>query len=490
MSNTTENTYLDLAPWGDEDLLAAEMRKSKKERKKLPRGCSERILYRDVIRIAWPSMVELLLTSLVGMADMIMVGSMPNGDDAISAVSLSNQPKFIFISLMMALNVGVTAAVARARGAGQTEKANETLRQSLVLSILVCIFASVAGYFSAGALCRFMANGGLGDEIVAMSTTYLRIQMIGFFTMGVTATYTAALRGAGLTKLPMVYNTLANVLNIILNYLLINGHFGFPALGVAGASLATVLGQALALVIAIVANGTGRHYFVVHLTDFLHGFRPDLKIMKRILTVGVPALWEQFIMRAGLILFSRQVATLGQPHFATHNICMNIQSMSFMLGQALAVSSTALVGQSLGKRRPDIAEHYSRRCMRLGLVLAVCLGAFFILGHRMLVGLYSDTEAVLQAAVPVMAILGILQPVQIPQFILSGSLRGAGDTKTTALITMAGILLMRPPAAYLFINVFGLGLLGAWIAIFLDQGIRSLLVSIIYSRGKWKQIVL
>ena len=481
-------TYLDEVPWGTEEDIEKEQQKSRKERRELPEGCKSSVLYGDIMRIAWPSLVELLLTSLVSMADMIMVGSMPNGDDAISAVSLANQPKFMFVSLIIALNVGVTAAIARDRGAEQHDKANNTLMQGLLMSLGVCIFGSLMGFIFAEPLVRFMANGSLSEEIISMSTTYLRIQMAGFMTMGITATYTAAFRGTGNSQLPMVYNVTANLVNIVLNYLLINGHFGFPALGVAGASIATVIGQAIALVMAVISAGTGKYYFNARLSDYFHGFKVDVKTIGRIVKVGIPSLIEQLIMRVGIILFSRQVATLGQPGYATHQICMNIQSLSFMLGQAMAVSSTTLVGQSLGKIRPDMAEHYSRRCTYLGLVISVILGAFFAFFGTTVVSWYSDTPAVIQASIPVMAILGALQPVQTPQFILSGSLRGAGATRATAVITLVCVLCLRPLAGELFIRILGWGLIGAWIAVALDQIVRTLLVIYFYARGTWKKI--
>ena len=482
-------TYLDEIPWGTEEDLINEQRKSRKERKQLPEGCRESVLYGDIMRIAWPSLVEQLLTSLVSMADMIMVGSMINGDDAIAAVSLANQPKFIYISLMIALNVGVTAAVARDRGAGMHDKATDTLRQGLVMSLGVCIFASIAGFFTAVPLVSFMANGGLSADIEAMSVDYLRIQMLGFTTMGLGATFTAALRGTGNSKLPMIYNMTANVVNVCLNYLLINGHFGFPALGVVGASLATVIGQAVALIIAIYAVGSGKYYFKLTVGEFFRHFGVEWDVISRIVKVGIPSLMEQAAMRVGIILFSRQVAGLGNPGYATHQICMNIQSLSFMLGMAISVSSTTLVGQSLGKRRPDMAEHYSTRCSRLGVGLGCILGLFFGFFGKYIVMLYSDTPAVIQASIPVMIILGFLQPVQTPQFILAGSLRGAGATKATALITMICVLILRPILGHLMINVLAFGLLGAWYAIFIDQVVRTALVMFVYGQGKWKSIL-
>ncbi|MBR3127227.1 MAG: MATE family efflux transporter [Solobacterium sp.] len=481
-------TYLDEVAWGTEEFLAAEEKKSRKERRKLPAGCRSSVLYGDIMRIAWPSLLEQLLTSLVGMADMIMVGSMVNGDDAISAVSLANQPKFIFVSLMIALNVGVTAAVARDRGAQRHDSANRTLRQGLFMSFLVCVFASVMGITFSRPLIRFMATGALSEEIIDMGTAYLQIQMAGFMTMGITATLTAALRGVGNSRSPMIYNITANLVNIVGNYLLINGHFGFPALGVAGASLATVIGQAVGLIIALRVVGSGNHYFHVTLPSFLKGFRPDMTAISRIVKVGIPSLIEQAIMRVGIILFSRQVASLGQPYFATHQICMNIQSLSFMLGMGLSVSSTTLVGQSLGKKRPDMAEHYSRRTMQVGLAMSVVMGMFFAFLGKYIVGFYSTTPAVIAASIPVMAIVGLLQPAQIPQFILSGSLRGAGATKATAVITLVGVLLMRPVVAHIAINILQWGLIGAWVAIAFDQVSRSALVIAIYNAGKWKKI--
>ncbi len=491
MSDNNKNkmvkTYLDDAPWGSEEFLEEERKKSRRERRKLPEGCDSRVLYRDIFAIAWPSLLELTLASLVSMADMVMVGSMANGDNAISAVSLAANPKFIFISLLQALNIGVTAAVARDRGAQLHEKANDSLRQGLFLSFMISIFATVVGFIFSKPLVRFMATSALDEEIIEMSTQYLQIQFLGFITMGVTATFTAAFRGTGNSKLPMVYGVTSNLVNIVLNYLLINGHFGFPALGVVGASLATVIGQGAALIIAIRATGSGKYYYTVHLKDFLH-FKPDLEAIGRIVKVGLPSLGEQAIIRTGIILFARQVAALGQPSFTTHNVCMNVQSLSFMLGMGFAVSSTTMVGQSLGKLRPDLAEHYSRRSMRLSLALSCVLGLFFAFFGKYVVMLYSDTPEVIAQSVPVMIIVGILQPIQTPGFVLSGSLRGAGATKMTAFITLVGTLVLRPVVGWLCIQKLGWGLLGAWAAISADQIVRTVLIMAFYAEGKWKTI--
>lgn len=485
---TKEMTLLDMLEEGNAAFLEQESKKSRRERKRLPDGCGEGQIYRDIARLAWPSFVELLLTSLVSMVDMIMVGTMVNGDEAISAVSLASQPKFIFVSLLIALNVGVTVVIARARGAGNKELANNALGFGILLSFTVSVVSSITGFVFAEPLIRFMATESLSGETIGLSCAYFQIQMAGFATMGITTTFTASLRGVGYSKIPMQYNITANLINIVGNYLLINGHLGFPALGVAGASLATVIGQLVAFCLAFAKVMSKKCFFTLSLPSFVKTFRQNWYLVGGITRVGIPSLVEQFITRVGMILFARQIASLGQPYFTTHQILSNIQTLTFMVGQAMAVSSTALVGQSLGKRRPDMAEHYSRRCTRVGVLLGVALCVFLLCFGKNIVGLYSQTEAVLIAAGPALILMALGQPMQTPTFILTGSLRGAGDTKSTAVITLIGILCIRPILGALFLRYTQWKLTGAWIAITIDVIIRMLLVIGIYNRGRWKKV--
>ena len=159
------------------------------------------------------------------------------------------------------------------------------------------------------------------------ATVYLRIQMVGFIPFALTSTITATLRGVGNSRTAMVYNLVANVVNVIANYLLIHGHFGFPRLEVAGASLATIIGQGVAFLMAVYVVLKGENYLHLRLRD---GFAPVAADIKSIFNIGLPAMVEQLLMRAGVVVFIRTVASLGTIAFATHNIAMNIQALSFM----------------------------------------------------------------------------------------------------------------------------------------------------------------
>ncbi len=442
----------------------------------------------DVIRIAWPGFVELILTQLASMVDLMMVGSIGGarhtewGAQALSAVGLTNQPKFLLMAAFIALNTGVTAMVARCRGTGDSEHANLVVRQGLLFTFLTTVLVSVLGVVFARPMVIFM--GSTEETVTEWATVYLQIQMAGFLTMALTSTITASLRGVGDSRSSMFYNLIANAVNVVFNWLLIYGNLGFPEMGVAGASLATVIGQLVAFVIASVIILRGNGFLRL---EMRRGFRPDRKTMGDLLHIGLPSMAEQLLMRLGMIVFSITVASLGTIAFATHQVCMNIQALSFMLGQAFAISSTSLVGQSLGKKRPDMAVAYCTRCQRVGMAVSFLLTALFIVSGRQIVRAYNSDPQIVELGGNIMLFLAFVQPFQASQFIVAGGLRGAGDTRAIAVITTITMMIIRPVLALVLVRA-GFGIYGAWAAIAADQMTRTMLVFLRYRRGKWMHI--
>jgi Na+-driven multidrug efflux pump len=152
-----------------------------------------KMLYADIVKIAWPSVVELTLTQLASMVDLMMVGGL--GAWALTSVGLTVQPKFLLMTIFMAMNVGATAMAARYKGAGDQEKANLILRQALLLTLIISVISSITGYVFAEKLILFM--GAAEEKTLHGGTIYLKIQMVGFTFMALTSTITAALRGVG-----------------------------------------------------------------------------------------------------------------------------------------------------------------------------------------------------------------------------------------------------------------------------------------------------
>ena len=274
-------------------------------------------------------------------------------------------------------------------------------------------------------------------------------------------------------------------MNLFMNYVMIYGKLGCPAMGVAGASIATVIGQTVATAIALVIVLSGRHYIQLNLRK-LAIF--DWSLMRNVVKVGFPAMLEQLFMRTGVIIYSRVVAGLGDVMNATHQICMSIQAMSFMLGQAFANATTTLMGQSLGKRRSDMAMIYMRFARMLGCIVSIILAIVLIAFNRQIVGIYNSDEAVIQAGAGILFLIALSQPIQSAQFVVSGGLRGAGDTRYTAFVMLITTLGIRTVLSILMVNVLDWGLWGAWIALMCDQCLRSGLMVRRYNTGKWVTI--
>ena len=484
-TNAKLQTTLDRLPYGDVNIS-----EDVKVTKKLPDGVKSKELYKDIIRIAWPSFVELLLTQLTSMVDLMMVGSMGGkahpeiGTQALAAVGLTTQPKFLLMTAFVAMNTGVTALIARNRGTNDKKQANLVVRQGLLFTFCATVILSILGYLFARPMVIFM---GSTEEIVTRwATQYLQIQMIGFLSFALTSTITASLRAVGDSKTCMIYNLIANVVNVIFNWLLIYGNLGFPELGVAGASLATVIGQVVAFMMAFAVILRGNGFLKLELKL---GFKPDKIVLGNMLNIGFPAMVEQLLMRAGMILFAKTVASLGTTAYATHQVCMNIQALSFMTGQAFAVSATTLMGQSLGKRRYDMAQAFCSRTRKVGLAFSLLLACTFALFGGQIVGLYNSDPNIIQIGGRIMFFVAFLQPFQSAQFIIAGALRGAGDTRATAIFTFITVLLIRPTVAIILVQL-GLGLYGAWAGLAVDQIVRSALVLNRYNSGKWKLIKL
>lgn len=200
------------------------------------------------------------------------------------------------------------------------------------------------------------------------------------------------------------------------------------------------------------------------------------------------ALRAEIAQRAGSLLFMRVVSALGTAALAAHQVAVRVESISFMPGLGLGIASTTLTGQALGAGRVDLAEKGVRQTLRLALQIMVALGVIFALFGRALVTVFGATPEVLDLAGLAVRIGALEQPSLAVLMVLSGAVRGAGDTRTPMWVSAAGVLLFRVPAVYLFAITFGWGLAGVWLGTALDWAARATLMAWFYRRGRWKAI--
>ncbi|WP_237076171.1 MULTISPECIES: MATE family efflux transporter [unclassified Neglectibacter] len=442
----------------------------------------EKTIIRDVLHVAWPSVLESFFVGLAGMVDTIMVGAL--GSYAIAAVGLTTQPKFLGLALFLSMNVAVSAIVARRKGENDRESANRVVRMVLLITVLLTAVISAAFVAFASPI---VAMVGSQPDTHEYAVDYLRIIMGGQIFSTVSLVLNAAQRGAGNTRIAMVTNLISNIVNVLFNYLLIGGNFGFPALGVRGAALATVIGTICACVLSICS--------VLHRNGFVYlgavkGWLADKLSVRSLLSVGSSAFVEQVCLRIGFLLFSMTVAHLGTTELAAHQIGMNMMHMSFTFGDGLSVASVTLIGQSLGRKRPDMAKIYGSVAQKIGLICAFVVAVFYFFFGKSLFLLFSNEQVILDYGATIMRVLSVMLFFQILQVVQFGCLRGAGDTRFTAMVSLISVTCIRPGISWLLCYPLGLGLVGAWLGTFCDQCVRFLMSFVRFRKGQWTKLKL
>ncbi|MBO5525064.1 MAG: MATE family efflux transporter, partial [Roseburia sp.] len=314
-----------------------------------------------------------------------------------------------------------------------------------------------------------------------------RIIMGGMFFNVVLMAVNAAQRGAGNTRITMTTNLTSSIVNIAANYLLIGGHLGFPALGIQGAAIATVLGTVVGCMMSI-ASIFKKDGFISIPYIMERKLKPLGEALKNLFKVGYSVFFEQILMRVGFMMTAVMAAHQGTNAMAAHQVGMNIMSLSFSFGDGLQAAAVALIGFSLGKGDQEMAKAYGKTCRRLGAGIAVVLTLIYFFGARGLYRLFFEEEEIIEIGVSIMHVIILVVIFQISQVIYMGCLRGAGDTLYTAVASTISVTVIRTLGSYVCGYVLGWGIVGIWMGVLFDQVSRYLFASTRFKAGKWTQI--
>lgn len=442
----------------------------------------EKGITKEAVRMAWPAVCESFFIALAGMVDSLMVSSM--GASAVAAVGLTTQPKFMGLALFFAMNVSVSALVARRRGEKKQRSANQILLVAILFVIVATVVISSACVMWANEIINFC---GSAPETHEPAVIYYRIIMGCMIFNVLSMVINAAQRGSGNTMIAMRTNIVSNVVNIIANYLLIQGHLGFPALGIAGAAIATVFGTVIACIMSF-ASLFRRDGFVSIYYIMEQQIRPALEPVISIIKLGFSVFIEQILMRVGFMSTAMMAAKMGTNALAAHQVGMNILGLTFSFGDGMQVAAVALIGRSLGEGSPDKAKAYGKTCRMIGLGISCVLAVVYFFGGEWLYHLFFAEQEIVDIGVMIIRIMIIIVLFQVSQVIYMGCLRGAGDTTYTAIASTISVTIIRTSASYFFGFVMGLGMAGIWMGILADQISRFLFASIRFKQGKWTKI--
>lgn len=434
-------------------------------------------IIKRIFKIAIPSVFDLLAQTLISTSDMIMVSSL--GASAISSVGVGSAAMNATIPAIIAVAIGTTALLSRAYGAKNQVEGKKAFCQSYYIAIPLGILLATIFFVFAETMIKLIANAkdlNLKDAIL-----YQRLTAPGFISLSIGISTFYAFRAMGKNKIPMMGNTLALVVNIIFNYLFI---FVFKW-GVFGAALATTIARTSVVFVCIYLIFISKKEWI---SLEIKKMKFDYHMAKRILKVGLPAAAEQLTLRFGMLIFEAMVISLGNLSYASHKIALTAESFSFNFGFAFSIAATALVGQELGKNSPKTAAKNGYICTLIALIFMSSMGLLFFIAPNLLISLFTHDREVVSLSTMALRIVSICQPFLAISMVLSGALRGAGDTKSVLVITFLGIFLIRIPTTYVFLNIFNMGLAGAWIVMTIDLLFRSSLSFYIFKKGKWKYL--
>jgi len=438
-----------------------------------------------VVLSIWP-LLEQFMAYLVGTVDLALAGHLhplPLQVAATDALGVTSYVTWLITMIHMAVGIGAAALIARAIGGSHRRLANAAVGQAQILAAMAGVIVAIAVYVLAESIGRL---AGLHGQSLMLSVLYLRVVATAVPFSAMLMVAAASLRGAGDTRTPFLVMLLVNLVNVMTSVLFVYGPKPIGGHGVGGIAAGTVVAWVVGatIILSVLVRGWGGvrlHW---------HRLRPHVHILKRIIRVGGPNLFESVAgMWVGNFLVLMIVGRLGsQGVIGAHMIAIRIESLSFLSGYALSIAAATLTGQYLGLGVPDKARQAAMLCWGFAAVIMTALGVAFFTVPRWFAGLITDAPLLLDQCVTPIRIAGPIQIFFATQMVLAGAMRGAGDTRTTMWITTLSTFLVRLPMVYLLAVVCDWGLNGVWLALCGEIVVRGVIFAIRFWHGGWAKV--
>ena len=429
------------------------------------------------LKLAYPVILGMLGHTFVAFADNIMVGQL--GTAELAAVSLGNSFVFIAMSLGIGFSTAITPLVAEADGAGNKTGAKSSLKHGLVLcsGLGFSLFAIIL-------LCKpLLYNMKQPEEVVVLAIPYLELVAFSLVPLIVFQAFKQFSEGLSQTKFPMYATILANVINILLNYLLIFGSFGFPKLGIVGAAIGTLVSRFVMV---------GYIWFLLNrkpkFREYVTGFNfknIEKRVIKKIVGLGFPSALQMFFEVAIFTAAIWLSGVLGKNAQAANQIALNLSSMTFMVGMGLSVAAMVRVGNQKGLGDFKALRRIAQSIFFLTFLLEVVFALMFLLGRHWLPTIYldvgdvanqMDNAEVILLASQLLLVAAIFQISDGIQVVVLGALRGLQDVKIPTLITFIAYWLIGFPVSY-YLGLFTVyKSTGIWIGLLLGLSASAVLL--------------
>ena len=445
-----------------------------------------------ILLLAWPTIIEQILHTAVNYVDTAMVGSI--GTYATAAIGVCTSTIMLLMGVMNIAGIGFSVTVARRIGEGDHEAARTTMRQAMLSVVFIGLsLTALVELILAPNLPRWM---GADAEVLPYSVMYFRIIGLGYVFNTAMMVSGAILRCMGDTKTPLKFNILTNLINVCGNFLLIyptrqltvlGVTFTMPGAGwgVAGAAAATVTATAFSACCLASTLFLRKGPLQISLKD---DYRPRKDILLQAFRLGVPSFFERATISLGQIVSTAMITGLGTSAIAAHQLANTGESLCYMPIFGFTTAATTLVAQNLGAGDKERARQQGSWCIGMAVCVMCCTSGLMFALAPQIIDIFSNDPQVIALGSQVLRIEALAEPFFAIASVVSGILRGAGDTKWPFYISLAGMWLLRVPVAFVLINGFGWSLHAVWVGMALDLILRGLISLWRFRKGGWMHV--
>ncbi|AGF57925.1 putative MATE family efflux protein [Clostridium saccharoperbutylacetonicum] len=439
------------------------------------------LIRKNVLKLTIPIIIEQTFVMLLGVCNTIMAGHI--GKEAVSAIGMVDSMNNLFISFFAALSVGATVVVAQQIGQGQTKKANETAKQAIASGLVVSGMITLFLWIFRVPIINVLY--GSAEELVKLDAKlYIEFTLLTYPFIAIEQISNGILRGTGDTKTPMLITMFMNVVNIILGYILIYGidAIHIPSFGIMGAAMAIAIARTIGTIVIIFVLLRGSKNIKI---KKIYPFKFDMKIQKNIFNIGVPAGMEAVIFQTGKLLVQVFIVTMGTASIAANAIGMSISQIINVPGNALCLAATTLVGQYIGRNDIKGGKNTLIYLVKFATICLVFVAMLFVPIAEWVAGFYTTDPEVIRLTATLLKSNSIAMVTWGISFVLSSGLKGAGDTRYTMMTAFIGMWVFRIGLGYIFGIVLKIGVLGIWLAMYVDWIVRGSLYCMRLRGEKW-----
>lgn len=434
--------------------------------------------YRDLMKIALPMTIQYFIASSLNLIDSFMIGKL--GEEAVAALGIANQYFFLCNIILMGVYSGCNVLICQYWGKKDMGNIKKLLGISLSVGIPIGLVFTMGGKFFGSEIVHVFNKN---ENVIALGASYLKMVSFGYLIMSVSFAFAIGSRGVENTVLPMACSAAALVVNVVLNYGLIFGNLGMPEMGIEGAALATLMARCVEMVLIVSLVYLKNHPLK---STFKELFAFDSKFFNHAMKITIPVVINELCWGAGMIVYSIIYGNMGTRAIAAVQICISVQNIFLIVMFSMSAGAGVMVGNQVGANDEDKARDYSKKLMKVGIIMSIILAAALFASSSHILKIYDVSDEVYRNSLYMLYITAAIIPVRfINVMLIVGIFRGGGDTSYALKIELVTMWLVGVPICIIGAKFLNIDVYQVYLLVTLEEIIKCIISLKRYKSGSW-----